>query len=237
MSAWDYNTPDWGSTDSTDYTTPTVSEPEPVAQDDTAGMQPQVEDVNVETETDETVSKTTADAAEATGVEAGSDDDAKPDAKEEKHARAAKRKRETVANLDEKSVRKVYEMVKLLKENESAVAVAKLMTGTRKSDPFTLVSALTNGRNATRAKRFADIAERLTSAGSTVVLGIRLPLLFDNSKTGVEDVFALLNAVAPDRGFGRVNKPERDKYADYAEAIVEKWGDGVDMSMVSRLRL
>lgn len=219
MSEWNDNYGGWNN-GSDSYTTPESAE----AETSTAVEEP-TGDVNAAAEKDEDQVMETA-SSNAASTES-------KDTKPTRKTKAAARKE--LANLDEKDVKRLYDMIVLLQDDETAVAVAKLMTGSRKSEPFALVSALTNGRNASRVKRFKDIAERLSSAGSIAIVGIRLPLLFENGKTGVEDVFALLNAVAPDRDFGRVNKPERAKYGDYAEQIVEKWGDGVDLSIVSKL--
>lgn len=224
MAAWDY-TNNWGNDIAADNTQEPAVPEDAIEQDATSEKEAESETPNAfPGESDKT---TSSEPTEETTVA--------PSTASTKR-KAVKKKKDTIANVDAKDVRKLYDVVEYLKSDEHAVAVAKLMTNSNKSDVFELAAELTNGRNAVRIRKFVDMAQKLGGATSATVMALVI-IEFTSHRDGVKDVFGLLNAVAPDREFGRVNKPEPEKYFDYASQIASKWDDGVDMGIVPLLRI
>lgn len=62
---------------------------------------------------------------------------------------------------------------------------------------------------------------------------MELTFAFMEDKNLAPTLFGVLNALAPERGFGRASGDVRKN----ASVVAEKWGDGVDLSALDALRV
>lgn len=227
MSNW--NPTSWGHTDNTYQPepayeqTPTVEETETVVQETENVVEEQPATVSEETTvTEETVSEPEPTPATTTATPT--------------KTKESKKNPKRVSHLNTTVANRIVTVVNILQDNPSAVEVAKLMTGVRKNDTAELLSGLTDGRNRGKIADLSGIAKELTEASEQTRMA-KLIVIFSSYKSGVEDVFTLLNAVAPQNNFGRVSKPSQDKWFKYAQDICEKWSDDIDVSMIEKLKL
>lgn len=136
-----------------------------------------------------------------------------------------------IPKMEQPVAKRIVNAVEALDTSEG-IAVAKVFTGSNSPNKATLLSALTE----TKIRR--RVAEAFTQIGkinewSHEELMMNLALGFAKDKNLSKLVFGILNAAAPDRGFGR---PSGDESRD-AKTIAEHWGDGVDLSSLNALRL
>ena len=83
-----------------------------------------------------------------------------------------------------------------------------------------------------RVAEFSKFVKELAGAQPSD-LKMRLAFAFMEDKTLSKTLFAVLNAAEPDRGFGRASgEPMKD-----VNAVAEHWGDGVDLSVVEKLKI
>ena len=142
------------------------------------------------------------------------------------------KKNGVVPTLDRWATKKIIDCYTIL-STEQGAAAAKTILGAGTSDPATLLAQLSEKKNRKRVAEVAEQVKELTGSTDTAVLMMNLALAFSADKELAKSVFGLLNAIDPDKGFGRSSgDPRKD-----AKAIAEKWGDGVDLDVVNLLRL
>ena len=121
MAAWDY-TNNWGNDIAADNTQEPAVPEDAIEQDTASGEEAEPETPNAfPGESDKTTSSEPAEESTVAPSTAST------------KRKAVKKKKDTIANVDAKDVRKLYDVVEYLKSDEHAVAVAKLMTNSNKS--------------------------------------------------------------------------------------------------------
>lgn len=133
--------------------------------------------------------------------------------------------------IDERVARKVVDMMKAM-EDENVRNVVKLLTGSTKNDPAALVEQLTSSATRKRVAALCKTFSTLADAPADEV-GTEVTFALMTDKNFAPILFGVLNALAPDRGFGRPGNDVRKN----ARTITEKWGDGVDLSVLDSFRL
>jgi len=196
-------------------------DPEPVERYDT--MDDMEEAVDAVDDTTDGDPEPVEEAAEEASAKDGTTGD-KP-----RRKTRGKTNKNTFPHIDAAVARRVKELFDALSDPR-AVKVAAELTDARGSDPAVMVDALTDARNKKRIEAVVSNVRTLSDAGADD-LKARLVYLFAEDKTMAKTLFAVLNALEPERGFGRAS----DDLWKNACAIADKWGDGVDMSLVERL--
>ncbi|MBT1162150.1 hypothetical protein [Bifidobacterium sp. SO1] len=134
-------------------------------------------------------------------------------------------------HLDATVVAKVQEMLDVLADHNTAEAV-KVLVGAKSDEPAKLVDELTDERNRKKVADFVKMVDEFAYVDASDMTA-QLVMAFMTDKDFAQVLFAVLNAMAPDRGFG---SPSKDVMKN-AKAISGKWGDGVDLSMLDKLKV
>lgn len=189
---------------------------------------------NVEDETDEDAP---ADESDADEDESETDDENDEDETAAAETPAAGRghrvkKNGTVPTFDRWAAKKLMDCINTL-NTESGAAAAKTILGAGTSDPATLLAQLSEKKNRKRVNEVAAQVKELTGSDDTSVLMMNLALAFSADKDLAKSMMGLFNAVAPEKDFGRsTGDPRKD-----ARNVASKWGDGLDLSVISTLAL
>ena len=170
--------------------------------------------------------------------ETDSVDETTPDREEETPVKGAKTTRRKTAkknssfpHLEAASYAKIKEMLDVLSDDRTA-NIAKILCETSKTDAPVLLEVLTETKTRKRVAEFSKFVKELAGAQPSD-LKMRLAFAFMEDKTLSKTLFAVLNAAEPDRGFGRASgEPMKD-----VNAVAEHWGDGVDLSVVEKLKI
>ena len=225
--------------DSQDVNVETVGDEsqEPVEQSGVEGDDYTSEQGEGESESgDEQYTDSDDESDEETDEDADEESDEQEDEPQESTPAAGRGKRVkkngVVPTLDRWATKKIIDCYTIL-STEQGAAAAKTILGAGTSDPATLLAQLSEKKNRKRVAEVAEQVKELTGSTDTAVLMMNLALAFSADKELAKSVFGLLNAIDPDKGFGRSSgDPRKD-----AKAIAEKWGDGVDLDVVNLLRL
>lgn len=137
----------------------------------------------------------------------------------------------TFPHVEEHVARKVRDLFAAL-EDERVLAAAKLLTGCSKSDPAAVVDALTENAGRKKVAAFVKSAGELSAVDASDMKA-QLVLAFMSDKNFAPLLFGVLNALAPERGFGRAGSDVMRN----VNVVAEKWGDGVDLSALDALRV
>lgn len=168
-----------------------------------------------------------------------SGEDSQPDVQpEETSVKGAKTTRRKTAkknssfpHLEAASYAKIKDMLDVLSDDRTA-NIAKILCETSKTDAPVLLEVLTETKTRKRVAEFSKFVKELAGAQPSD-LKMRLAFAFMEDKTLSKTLFAVLNAAEPDRGFGRASgEPMKD-----VNAVAEHWGDGVDLSVVEKLKI
>lgn len=171
-------------------------------------------------------------AAEPTGTET------EPD---EKKTRAKgngsrKNREKSFPHIEEQFGKKLIPLVKSL-EDEHVIALAKVLGDTKKGTPEAILDALTEKSSQKRIAEFSDMVEGLATAEPGMVRS-EVTLVLAQGKDATKMLFDVLNAVAPERNFGRpVDDQSPAGMRKNVGRIADNWGDGVDLSAVELLKL
>lgn len=204
-----------------------VFDASPVGSAESSETTPTGDAVDAEAEAPETGTESAAAGSSAGSAHASSRKNSRRGGR--KGGKGAERK--AFPHVDAAVAAKVGGMLDALRDAQ-AVSVVKLLCNTSKSDPAQLVDLLTDSRNRKTVSAVADLAERLTAADEGALQATAL-YAFVSDKTIAKTLFGVLNVVAPERGFGRAsNDPWQD-----SKTVGDKWGDGVDLGMVSKFRV
>ncbi|PWG66728.1 hypothetical protein [Bifidobacterium callitrichidarum] len=142
------------------------------------------------------------------------------------------KKNGTVPTFDRWAAKKLIDCLNTL-NTESGAAAAKTILGAGTADPATLLAQLSEKKNRKRVNEVAAQVKELTGSDDTSVLMMNLALAFSADKDLAKSMMGLFNAVAPEKDFGRsTGDPRKD-----AKNVASKWGDGVDLSVISTLAL
>lgn len=139
--------------------------------------------------------------------------------------------KEGFPHLDATVVEKVKEMLDVLSDEHVANAV-KVLVHAKTAEPAKLVDELTDEKNRQKVADFAKTVDEFAYV-DTSDMTAQLVMAFMTDKEFAPVLFEVLNAMAPDREFGVAGK---DVMAN-AKAISSKWGDGVDLSMIDKLKV
>lgn len=147
-----------------------------------------------------------------------------------------KTREKTAPHIEERFAKKLIPLAKSL-DDERVVSLAKALTDTKRSSPEAVLDALTEPRNQRRIGEFATTLDGLRAAEPDMVASeVTLVLAQGKETTGL--LFAVLNAIAPERNFGR---PADDQSPTgmrrNRDRIVSNWGDGIDLSLIDLLRI
>lgn len=170
--------------------------------------------------------------------ETDSVDETTPDREEETSVKGAKTTRRKTAkknssfpHLEAASYAKIKDMLDVLSDDRTA-NIAKILCETSKTDAPVLLEVLTETKTRKRVAEFSKFVKELAGAQPSD-LKMRLAFAFMEDKTLSKTLFTVLNAAEPDRGFGRASgEPMKD-----VNAVAEHWGDGVDLSVVEKLKI
>lgn len=135
-----------------------------------------------------------------------------------------------IPKLEQSTAKRVVDAVELL-DTDTGVAVAKTLTGSNSPNRATLLSMLTETKTRNHASTMFQHAAKI-GAWDADELMMNLALEFASDKDYAKSLFVVLDAAAPERGFGRSSGDARKD----AKAIAEKWGGGVDLARFSVLR-
>lgn len=158
-------------------------------------------------------------------------DDGRDESKTQGKGRGRAKTRDTVKPITPYVARKIGQAYKAV-ETESGLKVAQILLGTGGSDPANIVAQLSEKRNRNRIASMVETINKLDKASQNE-RNTRLTLAFNNDREFARTLFLLLNAIEPERGFGRFSG---DIYRD-VDQIVSAWGDGVDLSVIGGLSL
>lgn len=153
-----------------------------------------------------------------------------------KPSRASKSK-DTEQGVNVADIRRIIDVYKVL-EDEKTLECAKLLTDCPKGDEAVIIERLmTAGRNS-KVAAFREFAELMSEPDADDDIGMLLMSWMARGdekamKKRTATLFAVLNILAPERGFG---KPKSNDYLN-AKTIKQHWGDGVDLSPLFRLKL
>lgn len=142
-----------------------------------------------------------------------------------------------IPKLDHADAKRIVDAVDALGTDEG-VAVAKIFTDTNSPNKASLLAALSEAKTRKRVdEAFRQIGRISDWAKDPDLFIVNMALAFNgdekNPPLSPKLVFGILNAAAPDRGFG---KPSGDVRRD-AKTIVTHWDGGVDLSSLNTLRL
>ena len=151
--------------------------------------------------------------------------------------RSARKPREkTMPHIEEQFGRKLIPLVKSL-DDKRVISLAKALTDTKKSTPEAVLDALTEPKNQKRIGEFASALEGLATAEPGMIAA-EVTLVFAQGKDMTNMLFSVLNAVAPEKNFGRpVDDQSPAGMRKNLSKIVDNWGDGVDLSLIDSLKI
>ena len=135
-----------------------------------------------------------------------------------------------IPKLEQSTAKRVVDAVELL-DTDTGVAVAKTLTGSNSPNRATLLSMLTETKTRNHAATMFQHATKI-GAWDADELMMNLALEFASDKDYAKSLFVVLDAAAPERGFGRSSGDARKD----AKTIAEKWGEGVELSRFAALR-
>ena len=142
----------------------------------------------------------------------------------------------TMPHIEEQFGKKLIPLVKSL-DDERVVSLAKALTDTKKSTPEAVLDALTEPKNQRRISEFASALEGLATAEPGMIAA-EVTLVFAQGKDMTNLLFSVLNAVAPEKNFGRpVDDQSPAGMRKNLSKIVDNWGDGVDLSVIDELKI
>ena len=152
-------------------------------------------------------------------------------------ARSNRKPREkTMPHIEEQFGKKLIPLIKSL-DDERVIALAKALTDTKKGTPEAVLDALTEPKNQRRISDFASALEGLTTAEPGMIAA-EVTLVFAQGKDMTNLLFSVLNAVAPEKNFGRpVDDQSPIGMRKNLSKIVDNWGDGVDLSVIDELKI
>ena len=190
--------------------------------------------VSDEVEIDNEPSMPTEDEAESVVEESTDEEDGVKGKTKNRPARKTREK--TMPHIEEQFGRKLIRLVKSL-DDERVVSLAKALTDTKKNSPEAVLDALTEPRNQRRIAEFASAMEGLSEAEPGMIAA-EVTLVFAQGKDMTALLFAVLNAIAPEKNFGRpVDDQSPAGMRKNLGKIVNNWGDGVDLSLIDGLRI
>ena len=147
-----------------------------------------------------------------------------------------KPREKTMPHIEEQFGKKLIPLVKSL-DDERVVSLAKALTDTKKSTPEAVLDALTEPKNQRRISEFASVLEGLATAEPGMIAA-EVTLVFAQGKDMTNLLFSVLNAVAPEKNFGRpVDDQSPAGMRKNLSKIVDNWGDGVDLSVIDELKI
>lgn len=115
--------------------------------------------------------------------------------------------------------------------------LSQALTDTKKSTPEAVLDALTEPKNQRRISEFASALEGLATAEPGMIAA-EVTLVFAQGKDMTNLLFSVLNAVAPEKNFGRpVDDQSPAGMRKNLSKIVDNWGDGVDLSVIDELKI
>lgn len=132
--------------------------------------------------------------------------------------------------LEPATAKRIVDAVEVL-DTDTGVAVAKTITGSNSPNRATLLSALTETKTRNHAASMFQHAAKIGTWDADELM-MNLALEFASDKEYAKSLFVVLDAAAPERGFGRSSGDARKD----AKAIAEKWGNGVDLARFAALR-
>lgn len=135
-----------------------------------------------------------------------------------------------IPKLEQATAKRIVDAVELLDTN-TGVAVAKTLTGSNSPNRATLLSALTETKTRNHAATMFQHATKIGTWDADELM-MNLALEFASDKDYAKSLFVVLDAAAPERGFGRSSGDARKD----AKTIAEKWDGGVDLARFSALR-
>lgn len=139
-------------------------------------------------------------------------------------------------HIEEQFGKKLIPLVKAL-DDEHVIALAKVLGDTKKTTPEAVLDALTEKSSQKRIAEFSDMVEGLATAEPGMVRS-EVTLVLAQGKDATKLLFDVLNAVAPERNFGRpVDDQSPAGMRKNVARIADNWGDGVDLSPVELLKL
>lgn len=138
-------------------------------------------------------------------------------------------KLDSLPKMDGAQAKRFRELWDLLKGDEG-VAVAKLLASSNSPLPEALIEALTGTKTRNAVEEWSVLLKRLHS-DDVVSMQMNLVEAFTNDKKLSASMFRLFAAVGADAGRAS-GSPVKD-----AMALGAKWAEGVDLSVVDRMRV
>lgn len=135
-----------------------------------------------------------------------------------------------IPKLEQATAKRIVDAVELL-DTDTGIAVAKTLTGSNSPNRATLLSALTETKTRNHAATMFQHATKIGTWNADELM-MNLALEFASDKDYAKSLFVVLDAAAPERGFGRSSGDARKD----AKTIAEKWDGGVDLARFSALR-
>lgn len=135
-----------------------------------------------------------------------------------------------IPKLEQATAKRIVDAVELL-DTDTGIAVAKTLTGSNSPNRATLLSALTETKTRNHAATMFQHATKIGTWDADELM-MNLALEFASDKDYAKSLFVVLDAAAPERGFGRSSGDARKD----AKTIAEKWDGGVDLARFSALR-
>lgn len=135
-----------------------------------------------------------------------------------------------IPKLEQATAKRIVDAVELL-DTDTGIAVAKTLTGSNSPNRATLLSMLTETKTRNHAATMFQHATKIGTWDADELM-MNLALEFASDKDYAKSLFVVLDAAAPERGFGRSSGDARKD----AKTIAEKWDGGVDLAQFSALR-
>lgn len=135
-----------------------------------------------------------------------------------------------IPKLEQATAKRIVDAVELL-DTDTGIAVAKTLTGSNSPNRATLLSALTETKTRNHAATMFQHATKIGTWDADELM-MNLALEFASDKDYAKSLFVVLDAAAPERGFGRSSGDARKD----AKTVAEKWDGGVDLARFSALR-
>lgn len=190
---------------------------------------------SVESESVENV-ETVEEPAEVEAEPAAEHEDGEKPKGRAKGRGSRKPREKTMPHIEEQFGKKLIPLVKSL-EDEHVIALAKALTDTKKSSPEAVLDALTEPKNQKKINEFTSALEGLLTADPNMIAA-EVTLVLAQGKDMTNMLFAVLNAVAPEKNFGRPTDDQTPAgMRKNLSKIVENWGDGVDLSLIDSLKI
>lgn len=138
-------------------------------------------------------------------------------------------KLDSLPRMDGSQARRFRELWDALKD-ESGVAVAKLLASSNSPMPEALIEALTGTKVRNSVEEWLDMVKRVRSE-DVVHMQMNLVSVFTNDSKLSATMFRLFAAVGADVGRAS-GDPVRD-----AMTLGRKWAEGVDLSVIEKMRV